>query len=54
MNNIDIISTINKSIAHVFTMLFLSLREAAHSGSGVITMGREVAVSGSPIYPGQF
>ena len=32
----------------------LSLREAAHSGSGVLGMGREAAVSGSPIYPGQF
>ena len=32
--------------------LTLSLREAAHSGSGVPVMGREH--SGSPIYPGQF
>ena len=32
----------------------LSLREAAHSGSGALSMGREAAVSGSPIYPGQF
>ena len=35
-------------------LLTLSLREAAHSGSGVLAMGREAAVSGSPIYPGQF
>ena len=35
-------------------VLTLSLREAAHSGSGVLAMGREAAVSGSPIYPGQF
>ena len=34
--------------------LNLSLREAAHSGSGVLAMGREAAMSGSPIYPGQF
>ena len=37
---------------HLF--LTLSLREAAHSGSGVLAMGQEAAVSGSPIYPGQF
>ena len=35
-------------------VLTLSLRETAHSGSGVFAMGREAAVSGSPIYPGQF
>ena len=34
--------------------LTLSQREAAHSGSGVLAMGREAAVSGSLIYPGQF
>ena len=34
--------------------LTLLLREAAHSGSGVLAMGREAAVSGSPIYLGQF
>ena len=32
----------------------LSLWEAAHSGSGVLVMGQEAAVSGSLIYPGQF
>ena len=35
-------------------VLTLSLREAAHSVSGVLAMGREAAVSGLPIYPGQF
>ena len=37
-----------------FMYLTLSLREAAHSGSGVLAMGREAALSGSPNYPGQF
>ena len=34
--------------------LTLSPREAAHIGSGVLAMGREAAVNGSPVYPGQF
>ena len=38
----------------MFVSLTLSLQEATHSGSGALAMGREAAVSGSPIYPGQF
>ena len=34
--------------------LTLSQREAAHSDSGVLAVGREAAVSGSLVYPGQF
>ena len=38
----------------VLEPLTLSLREAAHSGSGVLAMGWEATQSDSPIYPGQF
>ena len=42
------ISAINTSMSILLT---LSLREAAHSCSGVLAMGQEAAVSSSPIYP---
>ena len=41
-------------LTYLGSLLTLSLREANHSGSGVITMGRETVVSDSPIYPEQF
>ena len=34
--------------------LTLLLRESNHNSSGVLAMGRETAVCGSPIYPGLF
>ena len=45
---------ITEGLKKISRDLTLSLREAAHSGSGVLAMGREAAVSGSLIYPGQF
>ena len=48
------ITNICRSVNIHIRKITLSLREAAHSGSGVLAMGREAAVSGSTIYPEQF